>query len=226
MFRRAFGYCRISLLKKNNILILESDPEPGYFSRGGFPENLIHASDHHLYIVTKHPVACFQDWVIQHSFSIKKKLNINLHISPGQLSFLNIQHNCIRIRTQEVASIKPFINDLKNLDIQFVKHTKIQPFNSIVHFKKHIEMTPLEEGVYADVNDNNRHYISLPRNLEFEEFENIVKLIKNNCGFNMFNAAYASLAQHDKVINFIVIYSKHCDEKRLPEFIHYLDKHI
>ncbi len=212
---------------KNEVLILESDPEPGYFSKNGFPENLEHASDHHLYIITKHPITCFQDWVIQHSFKVRNKLNINLHISPGQLNFLNKQHNCIRIRTQEVSSIKPFLNDLKQLDVDFVKHTKhIQPYNSIVHFKKHAEMTLISEGVYADVNDKNRHFIKLPVNLDFDEFESVVEQIKNNCGFNMFNAAYAMLARRDEMMNFIAVYSKHCDEKRLPEFKYYLDKHI
>lgn len=212
--------------KKNGVLILESDPEPGYFSKSGFPENLARASDHHLYIITKYPVACFQDWVIQHSFEVKNKLNINLHISPGQLTFLNVQHNCIRMRTQEVSSIKPFMDDLKKLDILFVKHTKMQPVKSIVHFKKHIEIKPISEGIFADVNDKNRHFVEFPYSVEFDQFEEMVESIKNNCNFNMFNAALVTLARRDRVMNFIAIYSKDCDEEKLPEFKYYLDKHI
>ncbi len=212
---------------KDSVLILESDPEPGYFSKNGFPENLAKASDHHLYILTKHPVTCFQDWVIQHSFKVREELNLNLHISPGQLTFINKSHNCLRIRTREVESIKPFLKDLEKLDIEFVKHSKhVQPYNSVVHFKKHAELTPLEEGVYADVNDKNRHFIKVPKSLDFEDFETVVEKIKNNCGFNMFNAAYATLPRRNEVMNFIALYSKHCDEKRLPEFKYYLDKHI
>ena len=215
--------------KKNGILILESDPEPGYFSKNGFPENLAHASDHHLYILTRHPVTCFQDRVIEHSFRVKNKLNINLHISPGQLSFLNIQHNCIRMRTQEVDSIKPFLDDLKKLDISFVRHTKMQPVKSIIHFKKHIGIKLVDEGIYSDVFDKNRHFVEIPRHIELdqlEEFEKIIDRIKNNCQFNMFNAALVSLARRDRVLNLIAIYSKHCDESKLPEFKYFLDKHI
>jgi len=226
-FAERLGLALSPFSDKDGILILESDPEPGYFSKNGFPENLEHASDHHLYLLTKYPVTCFQDWVIQHSFKVRNELKINLHISPGQLTFMNKQHNCIRIRTQEVESIKPFLDDLKNLDIEFVKHSKhVQPYNSVVHFKKHAELTPLGEGVYADVNDKNRHFVQLSKDLEFEEFESVVEKIKNNCGFNMFNAAYSLLARRDEVMNFIAIYSRHCDEKRLPEFKYYLDKHI
>ncbi|RLD91432.1 MAG: hypothetical protein DRJ09_01235 [Bacteroidetes bacterium] len=212
---------------KNGVLILEADPEPGYFSKNGFPENLAHASDHHLYILTKHPVTCFQDWVIQHSFTVRDELKINLHISPGQLTFMNKQHNCLRIRTREVESIKPFLKDLEKLDVEFVKHSKhVRPYNSIVHFKKHAELIPLENSIYADVNDKNRHFIKIQKSIEFEEFENIVEKIKNNCGFNMFNTAYATLPKRNEVMNFVAIYSKHCDEKRLPEFKSYIDKHI
>ena len=212
---------------KGGVLILESDPEPGYFSKNGFPENLAHASDHHLYILTKHPVTCFQDWVIQHSFKVRDELKIDLHISPGQISFLNKQHNCIRIRTQEIENIGPFLKDLKDLDIEFIKHSKhVRPYNSVVHFKKHVKLSLLGEGVFSDVNDENCHFIKVPKSLEFEEFEKIVEKIKNNCGFNMFNVAYAVLPRRDEVMNFIAIYSTHCDETRLPEFIYYLEKHI
>ncbi len=215
--------------KKNGILILESDPEPGYFSKNGFPENLAHASDHHLYILTKHPVTCFQDWVIQHSFRVRNKLKINLHISPGQMSFLNVQHNCIRMRTQEISSIKPFLDDLKKLNIKFVGHTNMQPIKSIVHFKKHIEIKPISQGIFSDIFDKNRHFVEIPQHIELnelEEFEKIIEKIKNNCQFNMFNAALVSIARRDRVINMIAIYSKHCDESKLPEFKYYLEKHI
>jgi len=213
--------------EKGGVLILESDPEPGYFSKKGFPENLAHASDHHLYIITKHPVTCFQDWVIQHSFEVKNRLKINLHISPGQLTYLNNPHNGIRMRTQEVKSIKPFLDDLKKIDIEFIKHTKhIEPYKSIVHFKKHIEISPVGDGIFSDVNDKNRHFIELPKSMEFNEFEKLVEIIKNNCQFNMFNTAYVSLTRRDKVMNLIAIYSKHCDEDRLPEFKYYVEKHI
>jgi hypothetical protein len=209
---------------KKGILILESDPEPGYFSKNGFPENLARTNDHHLYILTKQPVTCFQDWVIQQACKAKNKHNIKLHVSPGQLVFKNIQHNCIRMRTQEVENIEPFINLIRDNDVKFVKHLKVKPFNSIVHFKKHIQIESLGEGIYADVNDKNRHFVEIPELVEFERFEEIVEDIKNNCEFNMFNAAYVTLARRDRVMKFIAIYSKHCEEERLPDFKYYLDK--
>ncbi len=215
--------------EKNGSLILESDPEPGYFSKNGFPENLAHASDHHLYILTKHPVTCFQDWVIQQSFIVKNKLKINLHISPGQLTMGNVQHNCIRMRTQEVKSIRPFLDSLKKFNIKFVNHTKVKPFSSIVHFKKHIEIKPINEGIFADVNDKNRHFVEFPPNAlieDYSDFEQIIDTIKNNCQFNMFDVALVTLARRNKVMNLIAIYSHDCDETKLPEFKYYLDKHI
>jgi hypothetical protein len=210
--------------EKHEVLILESDPEPGYFSKNGFPENLVTAKDHHLYILTKHPITCFQDWVIQQACIAKNRHNVHVHVSPGQLTFQNKPHNCIRMRTQEVDNIKPFIDLLLSKEVSFVKHTKVKPFKSIVHFKKHIEIESIGDGIYADLHDKNRHFVEIPILVEYDEFEKLVEGIKNNCKFNMFNAALVSMARRDKVINFIAVYSKHCDESKLPEFKFYLDK--
>jgi hypothetical protein len=213
--------------EKNGILILESDPEPGYFSKNGFPENLARTNDHHLYILTKHPVACFQDWVIQQACLAKNRYDIPVHVSPGQLTFKNIAHNTIRMRTQEVESIKPFVELLQNKGVRFVKHTHAKPFKSVVHFKKHIEMETIAPGVWKDLHDKNRHFIELPRLVEeYEVFEQLIEDIKNNCSFNMFNAAKIVMPRRERVINLIAVYSKHCDENRLPEFKEHVDKLI
>jgi hypothetical protein len=133
------------------------------------------------------------------------------------------------MRTQEISSIKPFLDDLKKLNIKFVGHTNMQPIKSIVHFKKHIEIKPISQGIFSDIFDKNRHFVEIPQHIELnelEEFEKIIEKIKNNCQFNMFNAALVSIARRDRVINMIAIYSKHCDESKLPEFKYYLEKHI
>ncbi len=212
--------------ERNNVLILESDPEPGYFSRNGFPENLAHANDHHLYLLTQKPITCFQDWIIQQACIAKNRYGINIRVSPGQLIFKNKAHNCIRMRTQEVDNVKRFVDFLKEQDVKFIKHTSVKPFESLVHFKKHIEIRSVGNGVYADLHDKNRHFVKIPVLVDFEEFEKIVKEIKNNCNFSMFNAAQVSMTRREKVINFIAIYSKDCDENRLPEFKKFVDKHF
>ena len=42
---------------QSKILILESDPRPGYFAKSGFPEQLKHVQDHHIFVVIKNPVS-------------------------------------------------------------------------------------------------------------------------------------------------------------------------
>ncbi len=214
---------------KHEILVLESNPEPGYFSRGDFPQNLVKASDHHLYLLVKKPVSCFQEIVMKHSYYVKNKLNLNLHISPGQMTFQNKVYPCIRIRTTELEQLQPFIEDVKNLEIEFLHHKlfhKIEPYISFIQYKKFIEYEPIDEGIYRDVNDNNRHFVAIPGEIEFDAFEKIIETIKNNCDFNMFNSSLVYLPQKDNVAHFAAIYSKHCDEKRLPEFRDFIKKEI
>jgi hypothetical protein len=58
----------------------------------------------------------------------------------------------------------------------------------------------------------NRYFVELPYTIGFERFEHLVESIKNNCNINMFNAAPVTLARYDRVMNFIAVCSKDCDE--------------
>jgi len=214
---------------KHELLILESNPEPGYFSKGDFPQNLARNSDHHLYLLLKKPVSCFQEIIMKHACYVKNKLHLRLHVAPGQMTFQNEVYPCVRIRTTEMDQLSAFLNDLKKLNIKFLHHKRFQnikPYESLIQFKKYIEFKPTDEGIYADVNDKNRHFVELPENIDFDEFETLIGNVKNNCDFNMFNASLVYLLQKERILNMVAIYSKHCDESRLPEFRDYIKKEM
>ena len=52
--------------KELKYLILETDPTPGYYSKGNFPENKKRVFDHHLYLVDKNPINCLQDVILRY----------------------------------------------------------------------------------------------------------------------------------------------------------------
>ncbi len=214
---------------KHELLILESDPEPGYFSQGNFPQNLARNSDHHFYLVAKKPVSCFQEIIMKHAFYVKNKLQLNLHVGPGQMTFQNEVYPCVRIRTTEMDQFATFLKDLKKLNIEFFHHKlfqEVKPYVSLVQYKKYIEFKPIDDGIYADINDKNRHFIELTEDIEFDEFETMIENIKNNCNFNMFNASLVYLLQKERILHLVAVYSKHCDEGRLPEFRDFLKKEM
>lgn len=60
----------------NDLLILESDPEQGYFFGGNMPEQMKNANDLHLYLVIHKTIPCFQDKIIRHAHYIENELRV------------------------------------------------------------------------------------------------------------------------------------------------------
>lgn len=213
----------------NDILVLESNPEQSYFFSGNLPEEMPHANDHHLYLVVRHTIPCFQDKIIRHSYYLRDELKMDLHISPGQMTFGNETHACIRIRINELGLIQDFVEELEQLGIEFFcgRHYKhLKPFKSIVQFKKYVDMERLDEGTFRNAHNPHTHFVEIPSDIEYSEFETMIGDIKANCSLNMFNAALVYLPQREKVMNFVALYSRECNEEKLPQLAAFLEKEI
>jgi hypothetical protein len=228
-FSQRLKIARFTGTELNNLLILESDPEQGYFFGGSLPEQMKMANDHHLYLVARKTIPCFQDRIIRQAHYIENEQKLNLHISPGQMTFENETRSCVRIRVNEAGLLKDFIEDLEDLGIEFAcgrRFRYLKPFSSLVQFKKYIELEQLEEGVYRNINDKNSHFVEIPSDIDYSVFETMIEGIKNNCELNMFNTALVYFHLKDKIMDLVALYSRECDEEKLPLLVEYLDKEI
>ncbi len=211
-----------------HILILESDPSQGYFFGGALPEKAARG-DHHLYLIVRQPIPCFQDKVIRYAHEITQRLGRSLHISPGQMTFENQTHSCIRVRMNEWQALDEFIDDMEILGIEFYckrRFKTIKPYKSLVQFKKYIALEKLQEKVFRSLYDKHVHFVEITTDINYDVFENMVEDIKNNCSLNMFNTSLVYLHQLDKTLNFAAIYSQECNEERLPLLSEFLEKEI
>lgn len=199
-------------------LLLASNPTPGYYSKENFPPSKKREKDYHLYLVVKNKLNCFQDIILRHTHEINAKFNYNLHLAPGQMTVLNQEYQCVRINGRNTNHLRDLIDYLKDLGIDFLKDRKISSFDSIVYYKKYIEFLELSEGVYKDNQVPGRFYFAIPKNVDFELFEEKVAQIKNNCKFHLFDSFLTHFFFKDKVQDFVGIYSEHCDETRFEEF--------
>jgi len=210
--------------QKNDWMILESNPEPGYYSKANFPLNKRFQHDHHLYIVIKKSVPCFQDIVLRKGREIIQRLDLSIHASPGQLTLFNTSYQCIRLRASELEHIYPLISGLKSEGIDFLKAKKVPLYSSFVQYKKYIILESLYDGVYLDVKTPNRYLVQTPRPVDYNEFERLVTEIKQSCKYNYFDASLAYLNQGEDTFDFIAVYSDHCEKERLKEFKTHIDK--
>lgn len=213
----------------HNLLILESDPEQGYFFTGNLPGEMGNASDHHLYFVVRKTIPCFQDRILRYAHKLKNEQQVQLHLLPGQMTFENEIHSCIRVRVSEVALLSSMVENLEEMGVEFFcqRHFKhFKPYASFIRFKKYIQIEEFEEDVFRDHNNKNIHYVKIPADIEFSLFETMIKDIKNNCELNMFSTSLVYFPLKDDIFDMVAIYSRECDEQRLPQLSEFLDKEI
>jgi hypothetical protein len=216
---------RSELSKDLHYLVLESNQSDGYYAKQDFPPNKLEDKDHHLFLLVKNNVICFQDIVLRHAALVSEKIDVNLHIAPGQMTYQNKSYQGIRINTKHTKYLSKVIEYAKELGIELLEdNKKLEPYVSLVYFKKYVEFEEIMDGVYKDVETSGRYFFKIPRPLEFEEFEQKIDTIKNNCNFRLFDSFLNHLFVKGKVVDFVGIYSQHCEEDRFGEFKMHLEK--
>ncbi|UBM61874.1 hypothetical protein LA303_10705 [Candidatus Sulfidibacterium hydrothermale] len=213
----------------HDLVVLESDPEQGYFFGGALPEEMKKANDHHLYLVVKQTIPCFQDKIIQKAYALQSEHKTNFHLSPGQIIFENKPHSCIRVRVHEIDHLKTFIDELEEMGVEFYckrRYKHMKPYTSLVMFKKYVELEKTGEAVYRNMNDAHIHFVEIPSQIDYPVFETMREDIRNNCELNMFHMALIYIYSKEKVHNLAAIYSNACNEERLPLLAEFLHKEI
>ncbi|RLD89078.1 MAG: hypothetical protein DRJ02_02335 [Bacteroidetes bacterium] len=200
-----------------NCLVLESDPMPDYYAKNNFPPNEKQVSDRHLFLPVRKTINCFQDVVFRKVNELNKKFNSHLSIYPGQITFQNEEHQCIRLNLKETDQLPQLIEEFEKLNIRFYSDKKVGAYQSLIYYKKHTVFENLEEGVYKDENNPNRYFFEISRQIEFDQFKKGIERIKNNCDYHLFDSFLVSLHFKNEINDFIGIYSKHCEKSRFKE---------
>jgi len=215
--------------KIHDWVVLESDPEQGYFFSGTLPEEMKNINDHHLYLVVKQSIPCFQDQIIRKAYALQAEHKTTIHLSPGQIIFENEPHACIRVRVHEIDRLNDFIDEWEEMGIEFYckrRHRQIKPYTSLVMFKKYIELEKIGEAVFRNMNDSHIHLVEIPAAIDYPIFETMTEDIKNNCELNMFHTALVYMYSKVKIHHLAAIYSTDCNEERLPLLAEFLHKEI
>ena len=205
--------------QKTDRLVLSSNHPDGYYERIAIEKNTV--KEHHLFLVVKHEVSCFQDRVFRTISFYEKKKNIDVHAFPGRIMYQNKLVSCLRFRESEFDIIIDLISDFETRDIFFLKQkrTKFDSFETIVQFKKHIDAEEVQENIYKDTSASNIYYLPIHEDIEFDFFKKLIDHIRNNCDFKSFDASLVYTINHDyKVQGYVMIYSPKCQIERLSEF--------
>jgi len=206
-----------------NCLVLESDPDPGYYSKNNFPENK-HVHDWHLFLPLKKQVACFQDIILRNIPRLTKLFKVRLRIAPGQVIVKNKSHACIRVNVENKDILPKLIEEFKKLGVKFLSSKKIENYSSLIYYKKYIEFEKLDEGIFQERGNPNQFFFRIPELIDFDRFIEGMESIKFSCNFHLFDSSLASLFVKDDVWDFVGIYSEHCDKNRFKELQNHIEQ--
>jgi len=205
-----------SLSKDYGILILEASINPSYYAKNAFPPEKS-SSKKHLFLPVKKDVSCFQDTIIRTAVNLRKRNNKEQHIFPGQIEIGNKDHQCVHLQVDDLSQFPELLKELDKYNIKFMTDSKVEPYESNMYFKKHIHFRNILDDVYVDANNQHRYFFKIDKHIDFENFSKGIEKIKRNCDYHLFDSFLAHLFKNDEVLDFIGIYSKHCDESRFDE---------
>lgn len=200
-----------------NRLVLESPSFPDYYARNHFPPNQKHYADRHLYLLVKEQMGCFQDVVLRNAYILREKQNVAIKAFPGQIRLHQQLYQCIRINVKDIKELSLLISAFESGGIKFLKDKKFADEYTHVVFKKFIQYEKLDEGVFRDFHNENRYFFSAPHLLEFEKFTTVMDQIKRSCDYNLFDSFLSDLFIREEVVDFIGVYSDHCDHNRFGD---------
>ena len=196
----------------HHCLILESDTMPDYYAWKNFPPEKHMSGERLLYLLIKNRILCFQDIVLRHNAILNARENNAVRISPGYMNFQNEHQLCIRIELPQNHLPDKLIDNLKNLGMQFFSDRKVKNFSTYIHYKRYAEFDRIGEGMYQDRDDPHRFLLPIDQYIDIRDLKPWMDGIKSNSDFYLFDSFLAEVFLHDQFIDFIGVYSDHCDE--------------
>jgi len=205
-----------NLSKDFGIMILEASANPDYYAKNAFPPQN-ESNKKHLFLPVKKDVSCFQDTVIRAAVNLKKNSSKDQHIFPGQIEIGNKVHQCVHMQIDDLTLFPELLKNLNQHQIKFMANSNVDAYESSMYFKKHIRFKEMLKDVYVDVDNSHRYFFKIDKHIEFDIFCGGIDKIKHNCNYHLFDSFLAHLFKNDEVMDFIGVYSKHCDESRFEE---------
>ena len=184
-------------------LILEStEPYPGYHGTT-VPDRLEPDS---LFFVCKQNDD--DDRIIRAIMEVKKKFSKKFDAAPGSLLLNNTLTHIIRIKFLNYRDVPDLAKAFMDQKIEFAKKRKINTFDTLIHIRKHFSIEKSVEGIYHDLDTKEYSYLSIPRAIDWDDFEEITKKIKYNVEDNNFDAALCHMYDEQGILDFVRIYDQ------------------
>ena len=121
------------------------------------------------------------------------------------------RHPAVRIRNfPDYQHIIHLQECFSKLGMKFSRRFNLQA-EGIISVNKCFHIQEKGDGFYLDLDNPNEGYFTIPHYPDNEEFESLVRYIRNNSSCPLFDAAYGGFIMEGKVFFIMRIYSGHLD---------------
>lgn len=188
-------------------LVFESlSPFLGYYNE--IPHN---NSPLYIYIVVDKVYSVFD--VVRAFKHVRDEMGFDLDAAKAFVHFSDRSYNVIRLRHLDGY------DRIRDIQEAFM-HWGIKPLMDMHSWKKvsvHLSLekifclSPLDDGLYLDACEENHAYIQIPKTLNFTEFSELTRRVRNNWLEFKFDAALGYYLTENEVFEMVRIYSKRLD---------------
>jgi len=199
-----------------NTFVLESkNPFPGFYE---YYDNLQKGvKPYYIYLVTD------KEYDLEKFTRVTQKImadtNKKYHAALGTVTIFNTVYNVIRVRhIEQYADIKELQAYYVSLGINFKdKPSKFNHDAGITRLNKFFSLDRVEDDFYFDSIEANHGYFNIPKNIPWDEFEQLTKQVRYNMDMFHFDASIGFIYDNFKVIDMIRVYAENLDLEKLKQ---------
>lgn len=195
-----------SAYQNSKMLVLESkDPFPGFYCSEQMPADISCKEKSYYLPVTTLP-CCHQDMVCRISLEIYDKLGIQA--CPAHISLQGKYSKAIRVKDMQGRSMDEVVEIFEQNGISFHKYKKVSTYLSHIYLKSFFEVMAVDKNIFRNALSPDIFYITIPQNLDWKPFEQIITFQKSKNSFKNFDAAIGYWMEKPHFIDFLRIYGK------------------
>ncbi|MDP2424558.1 MAG: hypothetical protein U1C46_07115 [Bacteroidales bacterium] len=210
-----------TLWKKENLASLESeivfsellledkDPLPGYYDHFAIPSQEKNMIPNWIFAVLKSFKSCEDDNFIRTTQKIRQSYKHIFSAAGGQLTISNELVPCIRFQINDFKQLPELLKLYAKHGIAFAPNRKVAEYTSLIKISKYFDLEPMAEHIYHDNDLSDMYYIEIPKGMDWNTFEQIARVVKNNCEHKVYDAALASVYNKSGVVDLVRIYDRH-----------------
>lgn len=138
-----------------------------------------------------------------------------IDVATSILDFTDHYHYALRIKHfPDYGKIDDLQSCFVSEGFKFIKKVHLPEAVSVTVFKR-FHLAKFEEGIYLDQDNGNKAYVIIPRQIDTDEFSEMLINLRNNNDCPLFDAALGTLKIKTNTVNMIRIYSENINQQLL-----------